>query len=248
MLGAFWQATFARMGIPGPPFSAAAAAACIVVPLRPALPLLSPGLQRHQHEMGGSQDARAWGEGGPWGCGSPRRLAGMRPPASCSVHGCKRRLPAAPALLPGGSQVSTHPDYKVTAFMDHTAMLTVQHPKYGEQGVQSAQSGRASQAPWASLGPGLGMAWNLESWEFVHFRELDAPSGSALSGCLAHPGCRPRPASMQGCLTASRWRCSGRGTRSTALTTPSCWVRWVPGRAGQLAGKERSRQFRQPEA
>ncbi|KAL4441219.1 hypothetical protein ABPG77_011456 [Micractinium sp. CCAP 211/92] len=27
--------------------------------------------------------------------------------------------------------VSTHPDYKVTAFMDHTAMLTVQHPKYG---------------------------------------------------------------------------------------------------------------------
>ncbi len=136
----------------------------MVVPLRPALPLPPPGLQRHQHEMGGSQDARAWGEGGPWGCGSPRRLAGMRPPAaSCSVHGCKRRLPAAPALLPAGSQVSTHPDYKVTAFMDHTAMLTVQHPKYGEQGVQSAQSGRASQAPWASLGPGLGMAWNLGS-------------------------------------------------------------------------------------
>lgn len=68
--------------------------------------------------------------GGGWGSGGAQRPSGQS--QQCGAHvQVPRHCGACPP--PCRLQVSTHPDYKVTAFMDHTAMLTVQHPKYGEQ-------------------------------------------------------------------------------------------------------------------
>ena len=50
-----------------------------------------------------------------------------QPPTRTSLH-----LPLSLCTQLG---VSVHPDYKVTAFIDHSCMLTVKHEKYGEHSI-----------------------------------------------------------------------------------------------------------------
>ena len=104
---------------------------------------------------------------------APARL----PPACCSATGMKWVEVKMREL-----GVSTHPDYKLAFMLDHLAMITVQHPKYGACGEAASVAVQFEQQR-NTAADGRVFAGSRDVWQVQH----DCCSASSLTSATPLP-------------------------------------------------------------